>query len=100
MEVAGGRLDLSQHRLRHLHMLGHADLAVHGDGFGEQLAGLVAVTRLGAVQEHASVPAADFWLLDLMGQLVGLAQGRLVVFLRLVPLTSGGRRDAGIFLSI
>jgi hypothetical protein len=40
----------------HLHVLGHADLAVHGDGFGQELAGLVAVTGGVAVDEHAGVP--------------------------------------------
>ncbi len=43
MDVAGAGLHLPQHRLRHLHVLGHADLAVHVDGLREEPEGLIAV---------------------------------------------------------
>src|SRR3972149_10840135 len=86
-------LHLSQQRFRHLHMLRHADLAVHSDGLSEQLTGLRAVAGPIPIEKHAGVPAAHLRLLDLVRQLVDLAQGGLIVRLRLLPLSSGGRSD-------
>jgi len=58
-----GTPGLLQQRLRHLDVLGHAEAAIHGDGFVQQLAGLVAVAGCVAVDEHAGVPAPHLRLL-------------------------------------
>jgi len=46
---------LAQQLLSHLAVLGHADLAVHSDGLSKKLAGLVAVARGVALDEHTGV---------------------------------------------
>src|SRR3990172_4384377 len=88
-------LHLAEQRFRHLHVLRHADPAVHGDGLRQQLAGLDAVAGGVAVEEHAGVPAAHLRLLYLVRQLVSETQGGLVVPPRLLPLLAAGRSDAG-----
>ncbi len=65
-------------------MLGHADLAVHGDGLRQELAGLLAVAGGVAVEERAGLPAACLRLLDDGGQLVSLTEGNLAVLLSLL----------------
>src|SRR5437870_13586221 len=64
---------LSQERLRHLDVFGHAEAAVDLDGFGEELAGLLAVAGAVAVEEHAGVEAAGLRLFDDVGQFLGPA---------------------------
>ena len=51
-------------------MPGHAHLAVHGDGFGEQPAGLLAVSGFAPAEEHVGVPAADLGLADAVREVV------------------------------
>src|SRR5437773_9427655 len=85
---------LPQERLRQLDVLRHADAAVHLDGFGEKLSRFVAIARTFAVEEHAGVEAADFRLLDDVGQLLGPAEGGAEVVLGLCPLAATSGRYA------
>jgi hypothetical protein len=59
------------------------------------IAGLSRVAGAVAVEEHAGVPAAHLRLLDLVRQIVGLAQRFPVVLLRCPPLLAAGGGDAG-----
>src|SRR2546427_10086122 len=86
---------LTQKGLSKLDVLGHAEAAVHLDGFGEELAGLLAVAGGVAVEEYAGVPAARLRLLDDVGQLFRATQGCAEVFLGLRPVAAGAGRYPG-----
>ncbi len=79
LDVGGGGLFLAQKLLRHLHMLGHADLAIGPEGFMEQIAGPVAVAGCVSVDEHAGVPAPHLRLFDSIGYFVSSPEGELIV---------------------
>ena len=63
-------------------MPGHTDRFIHLDCLAEERPRLVVVAGRVPVDQHLRVPAADFGLRDLVGQLVRLPEGRLEVLLR------------------
>ena len=88
------QLNFAQHPLCHLHVLRHADAAIHVDRLDEQLAGVFAVAGGVAVEEHAGLEAAGLRLFDDVGHLLRPAKRRAKVLLGLSPPTASGGGDA------
>src|SRR5262245_61179201 len=69
-----------------LAMGAHADVLVRLPRLTKEPAGAFAISRGGAIQEHQGVEAAYLRLFETVGHGLGLAQRRLKVLLRGVPL--------------
>ena len=81
--------------MRELLVAGHADAAVGRSRLLHQGAGVVAVAGRGSLEQHLGVEPAGLGALELERELLGLAQGRAEVLLGEIPLSTGGRADAG-----